>query len=568
MSETYHPYIESDAEKDDDDTDKKDKKKRAERSGGLLATQAVEQAPAERPLKLGSELLRPLSIEVAKPETELKSKARESDEPEHSDKTPGHAEEVSVRPVGEQALPEGDLQQLQAELAALNPEAEDDDEDADKPKQVVKTSESKTEADATEAEPKEPTQKEAAFQAIANAPELADLAHLKLPEAEDTPSAVAPVEATPVAAQTPEAATSDDPDKDFNDIVEHSLDEAPPGPAQFFEQAPGEPPSNAGSGEALPPVPPTVEGGEWEQGDGEPWQQPAGGLNRSRLVDAISAVEAKHELDDLYHTSRENGLAAAVGFLGLGLVLEHIVAKRRDKKLKKQITAQGRQLKKTNQAVQRQHYTLQAAQRKLARLHTAQTTTAEQIRVSAEQNVHGAEVAAAAAGVIAGTAERGTTKMTPAQERVLADRLEHSRELGVAISRNPELQKEVQKGSLVHERQHTLERSFETANTTIQNQEQQITNLQHEVNYERLQTKYADSGGAGRKGSHGAGVDASGMPMLPTPHDQLPSGMESEHLLEAHGTPDKRPTANLVKPIAVATVLVILAAVIVMVYIR
>lgn len=541
MSETYHPYIESDVEKDDD-TDKKDKKKRAERSGGLLASQAVEQAPAERPLKLGSELLRPLSIEVAKPEVEPQSKDREAAEP-----VPAEAEPVSAQLDGEQALPEGDLQQLQAELAALNPEAEDNVEDTPKAKQTsVTANEPKAEA--------APDKTEAAFQAIANAPELADLAHLKLPAEGETPAAMPPVESMPAAAQVPELAASDNPDKTFNEIVEHSLDETPPGPAQFFERAPGESPVDAGAGEALPPVPPTIEGGEWGSGDGEPWQQPAGGLGGSRIVDAISAVEAKHELDDLYHTSRENGLAAAVGLLGLGLVIEHIVAKRRDKKLKKQIAAQGRQLKKTNQTVHSQHYTLQAAQRKLARLHAGR-----------EQPTHGVETAAAAAAAGVVTGSRETTKLTPAQEKVLADRLEHSKELGIAMARNPELQKE----TLAHtQQQHTLERSFENAATTIQNQEQQLTNLQHEVNYEKLQSKYADNGGAGRQGRHSAGTDASGMPMLPYPQDQLPSGMDGEHLLEAQGTPDKRPKSNLVKPVAVATVLVILAAVIVMVYIR
>jgi hypothetical protein len=590
MSETYHPYVESDAEKSDEDTDKKDKKKRAVQSGGLLASQPAERALAERPLKLGSELLRPLSIEVAKSEADQQSKEHDADKPGERDAyelvrpgdAPAHESEMASQPAGEQNLSESDLQRLQAELAALNPE--DDDEGTDKPKQAVKTNtpsaESASESSAVTPEA-EPDKTEAAFQAIANAPELADLAELKLPEATEAPIAagVQPAETVPTADHTPETVASESPDQAFNEIVDNSLGETPPGPTQYFEQAPGEPPIDAGSGDTLPPVPPTVEGGEWQQGDGEPWQQPAGGMTRPRIVDAISAVEAKHELDDLYHTSRENGLSFAVGLLGLGLVIEHIVAKRRHKKLKKQLNVQGRQLKKTNQTVQQQHYTLQAAQRKLERFGTTQTATAEQVRVAAGQGAHGAEVAAAAAaaGVVAGAAERGATKMTPAQEKVLAERLEHSRELGIAMRRNPELQKEAQKETLIREQQqreiehreeqhHALEQSFEAASSTMQSQEHQFKRLQHEVNYEQLQSKYGDNGSSGRQGGHGAGVDASGMPMLPLPQEELPSGMASEHLLEAHGTPDK--SARSLKPVAVATVLIILAAVIVMAFIR
>ena len=560
MSEAYPSYTpESSSEKGDDkETNKKDRKKRAP-AAGVVTVEApkAESTPSpERPLKLGNELLKPLSIEVPKAADETAKEKEPDKQPEVT------AEVVQVAPPGEQALPHDDLQRLQAELAALNPE--DDDEPAEKPKQKPEAkAEALAEAPAEPAKAELPDkdQTEAAFQAITQAPELADLAAAELPQVVISPSGEVIPESPPQPA--PEVVASNNPDDDFNGIVEHSLDEAAPGPARFHEQAPGEPPIDAEGGDAEPPVPPVSEGGDWDDfGGDEPWRQPAGGYDYNPALDKISAVDAKREMDDLYHTSREHGLAGAIGLVGLGLVIEHFIAKRRDKKLKKQIDAQGRQLKKTNQALQQEHYAHQTTQHKLERVNTAQLTSAEQLRTITNETNRTAEIAAAgiAGGIVA--AERGKTHMTTEQEKVLADKLAESRELGQAIARNPELQK------AAAEKHQELTHSLEAASVTMAAQERQIDGLKREVNHEHLHSKHRGHGASSRSSVRSGAFDAAGMPMLPMPQDELPSGMDGEHLLEAYGSPDKRSTADIVKPVAIATVLVILAAVIVMVYIR
>lgn len=562
MAETFPSYTpESGSEKGDDkESDKKDRKKRAS-AVGVVTVEAPKAEPAlapERPLKLGNELLKPLSIEVPKAADET-AKEREPDMRSEAGARvqPDTAEAVSVTPAGEQALPQDDLQRLQAELAELNPDDEADDA-AEKPKKKPEV----------KAETETPDQTEAAFQAIAKAPELADLAAMDIPEVVISPTGEVTPVATPQTAEAaaapsaPEAAARDNPDADFNDIVEHSLDEEPPGPARFHEQEPGEPPIDADDGDTLPPVPPTAEGGDWDDFDDASWQQPAGGLGHNPTLESISAVDAKREMDDLYHTSREHSLAGAIGLIGLGLVIEHFIAKRRDKKLKKQIDAQGRQLKKTNQALQQEQYAQQSTQHKLERVNSAQLTNAEQLRTIAGEANRTAEIAAAgvAGGIVA--AERGKAHMTPEQEKVLADKLAESRELGQAMARNPELQK------AAAQKHQELTHSLEAAGVAMAAQEQQIDGLKREVNHEHLHGKHRHHGGSSRADARDGALDASGMPMLPMPQEELPSGMDGGHLIEAHGSLDKRPVSAIVKPVAVATILVILAAVIVMVYIR
>jgi hypothetical protein len=285
-------------------------------------------------------------------------------------------------------------------------------------------------------------------------------------------------------------------------------------------------------------------------------------------------VDARRDLDDLYHTSKERGLAGAVGLLGLGLVLEHFAAKRRDKKLKKQLDVQSRHLKKTDQALQREQQANHLTRQKVGRLEHAPTGTRSANGIAAE---------AAAAGFVGAMHEHHKAVMTKSEEKVLADKLATSRELGQAIARNPELQaagvmheKELQSSvaaaaaaAEVKIRQHQMvKRSHETASERAADQEKRIQQLTHEASFERLKSEFQDDGSAPKRDGAGR-TDTSGMPMLPLPQDQLPSGLPPEHLLEANAHPDPKSRSSAITNwIAIATVLVILAAVIVMVYIR
>ncbi|HSW80597.1 MAG TPA: hypothetical protein VLG47_07510, partial [Candidatus Saccharimonadales bacterium] len=69
----------------------------------------------------------------------------------------------------------------------------------------------------------------------------------------------------------PEMAAASNNDEGFNDIVRNSLGGNPPGEARYYEQAPGQPPLDAGGGHNQPPnFPPTAEGGAWGDGDDLP----------------------------------------------------------------------------------------------------------------------------------------------------------------------------------------------------------------------------------------------------------------------------------------------------------
>lgn len=358
-------------------------------------------------------------------------------------------------------------------------------------------------------------------------------------------------------------------DAKFNEIVENSLGNEAPGHVQFHEQAAGVSPLEMHSSHNDPSISPIIERGGWGSGDDKPWQQPAGGLSNPRVYEDVSAIRARQEIDDLYHTSRENGIAGAVGLIGLGLVLEHIVAKRRDKKLKRQLKAQERQLKKTNQALKLEQRSLQTTQHKYERMGASQTVTAEQLR-HIMPAVQSAEVAvvAAATGAVRSAFERskqtvpgleqGGSPEGKIQERALAERLRTSPELGRAIKHNPELKgvTEVQ----------TLKQTLETARETAVQQEQQMSGLRREIGYEHLYRKRAQ---VGRSPMSGGSGDNYSMPMLPSPQ-QSTDGVSSDHYLPAHALSGKRngQPAHVVTSVVAATVLVVLAAIIVMVYLR
>ena len=535
MSETYHPYFESTSEKEDDKKkDKKDQKKRAA-PAELHLPKATEHASRERPLKLGGKLLRPLTIEQPKQSgVESETKQKEG--------APGpRAEAAPVAHEAQAAMPD------EVRHAYDEQVADEGDKKTEKPKE--QTTEAKPGgADATEPveraqEKDEPGDTEAAFQEIVQGPELADLADLKLPEV--------PAVAEPVGAAPHQEAVAADPEAPADEEAHNVPAEPPDNPS--VEAASGELPSSSVEGAEEPPASSSAEGASW---DDEPWEQPAGGLGAPATREALNAVDDRRELDDLYHTSRERGLTAAVGIIGLGLILEHFAAKRRDKRLKRQLDVQNRQLGKTNQALQLEQRLNQSTQRKLEHVHTAQTATKEQLETVTTTSIEKSAEIAAAGSVIGRAAERGRAKITPAQEKVLAERLKHSRELGRAMRQNPEL-KDV----------YDLKQSLELAATTANQQEQQIDGLKREVGYEYLRRKQVDTDRSPKVGGSGS-VGASGMPILPSPQQQLPAGLQADYLLGEHASADKKGklSANPVIPVAAATILVILAAVLIMVF--
>jgi hypothetical protein len=526
MSESYRPYVEAESVKEEaKDQDKKDKKKHGHSSHESHKS-TKEKVDNDRPQKLGSKMLRPLAIELPKSKDESKD-TEPADE--RADQEPTHVEETPEPVVAEAALPPDVLQQINEQLAALHVE---DDDELEKSKQKAEASKADTdEKPAPEAHQAEHT--DAAFQEITAAPELADLAELKLPEANQQ------------QVVNSEVVASANPDKDFNDIVEHSLGAEAPGETRFHEQAPGEPPIDTGSGSELPPVPPTAEGGDWGSDSPEPWEQPAGGLGSANIRSDIDAVESRRQLDDLYHTSREHSLAGAVGLIGLGLVIEHILAKRRDKKLKKQINAQGSVLRGTNQELQQEQYAHQATQRKVERFNTAQTAMTEQL-----QSV----MAARSTSELA----KAGPAMTPDQEKVLADRLRHSKELGQAIKQNPELRRDVVDAG---EQNLALQRSVEAVAAT-----QEVSESKQETQFERLRSQYQDKDDKVRSG--GTGTDINGMPVLPSPQQPTAGFMANATSGQDHADKANKSSSNITKPVAIATVLVLLAAILVMVYLH
>lgn len=515
MAEAYHPSTESKKETDEDE-DKKDQKKRAVKAR-LGALSSHEHVSSNHSHKLDGGALRPHAVELPKRvEPELVPKDAEP-------KIPEVTTEAAVWP--------DELKKMHDEIVA-SVEKDEDDEEPEKPKKLAaeESIEHDELTDETELAEEDHDHIESTFQEIAARPDMAELAAMGFPERT----------ANDAAEPAPELPTVENPDP-----IAHETEASDP--VATHEQESGEAPVEADAGNNEPPLPPdTAERfGFGANDDNNPWEQPAGGLGNSNVLEHIDKIDKRERLNDAYHGSREAGLGAAVGLVGLGLILEHFAAKRRDKKLKRQMDAQGRQLKKTNQAVQLEQRSSQVSGRKLERIEAAQTAKSEHARniVSAKQT---AEVAAAA--VVA--AEQGKTHLSKAEEKVLAERLIESKELGDAIKQNP-----------------ALKRSLEVASEQSIKQEQQINGLQREVSYERLRGKYADNNGPTRSGG-GSSVDVHGMPVLPTPRQQLPAGVQADLMLDEHALIAKKgkTPSNVIVPVAAVTVLLILAALIVVVF--
>lgn len=149
-----------------------------------------------------------------------------------------------------------------------------------------------------------------------------------------------------------------------------------------------------------PPTPPTAEGlggeddepepgrfGSAEPPDPEllrdPWM-PVGDALSPAAVGSMSALEARQRMDSLRHTTREAGLAGAIGILGLGLVLEHFIAKRRDKKQQKQINRQGKEIAATNRMFEQEQVRHSVEQeqtrRQIETINTTHARTTEDLK--------------------------------------------------------------------------------------------------------------------------------------------------------------------------------------------
>jgi hypothetical protein len=101
---------------------------------------------------------------------------------------------------------------------------------------------------------------------------------------------------------------------------------------------------------------------------------PAGNVLRPGGLAGIGALEAQRRLDSLRHRSAEAGLAAGVAMLGLGLIAEHVVAKRRDKKQQKQINTLHKDVKTQGQQLQQEQLSHQQTRHNLDRLRAERAT--------------------------------------------------------------------------------------------------------------------------------------------------------------------------------------------------
>ncbi len=390
---------------------------------------------------------------------------------------------------------------------------------------------------------------EDAFADIANSPELVDLNSQKLPEAPggkvdelQQPEAFSEWVANEhPELNEPEMSAASNDDEAFNDIVQHSLGGNPPGAANYHEQAPGQPPVNVGGGHNQPPnYPPTAQGGPGGGGGNynrpnynfggnqygpnqynnpnvggnspnpnvwvNPWTR-AGGLTNPNVWAVLGAMQARNTLNNLRHTAREIGLAGAVGILGLGLVAEHMWARRKFKKQKHQINEQGKQLAATNEALLHEHTAHEMTKQRLDRVAAEQTAAANKLNA---QNRETANIAAAETGYFAAhkanrfRPETAPVKSTQASEQKtqginkeeMARYLQNNREAGRAISRNPEMKNNAEFAAAASAL------GAESVEASTANEKPVFS---QEGTHEQLQSQYLDASGTSRAS---AGTDS------------------------------------------------------------
>lgn len=388
---------------------------------------------------------------------------------------------------------------------------------------------------------------------------------------------------------TPEMAAASNPDDGFNDIVRNSLGGEPPGETRYFEQAPGEPPVDAGAGGNRPPnFPPTAEGGAWgnnENGSGRglggsntpnpnvlnnPWT-PAGGLRNPGTWAAISALEARQSLNSLRHTAAEVGLAGAVVLLGMG----HFRNRHKIDKLQRQNRRQGEQINRMGQQLQQEQAAHQTTRSRLEQVSKAQTATAERFNQPRHEAPKINPLEAAIAGAPIATSSRqesapsrpaNRTETAPAppaqnperspqlQNQELNRYLENNREAARALKKNPEL-----RGAFEAAAVPAVEiREPGKANET--------TVFNSEGTHEVLQNQYLDNTGAKRPA---AGADLQTVP-LPTaqPNYTAASFQQPESPVQSFQNMQDQARSNAAKPIAAGAVLFIVIAILFFVFVR
>lgn len=529
MSEAYRPHAEPTKEKDVEKAKKGHKKHVTKAHLGKTASH--HHVSHERHHRVDEEASQSPVVEAPKKfESESTPKAPD----EH------------ITPAEEAAWPD-ELKKLHDEIVASVPKEEDETtEKLKKPVVEQKTAEDAARHEEVAKEPEliveEVAHAEPVLPEDVEAPAMAELVAMGIPEKIIT---------TEEAGSHPEEPMSELPAVELSDAARVGAvvpEVVAPIPDHELEPAAA---TALPEGDTGPLIPATeLEAYGYGDSDTEPWGQPAGGLANAKVLEKLDTIDKRERLNDAYHGSREAGLGAFVGLVGLGLILEHFAAKRRDKKLKRQLDAQNRQLKQTNQAVALEQRSTVTAGRKLERIEAAQAAKSEHAR-TVTSALQSAEAAAAAT-------EQGKTGISATQEKVLADRLAASKDLGQAIKQNPELKGMTDSQELV--------RSLALAEEQSAKQEQRIAGLTREASFEKLRGKYADNGGPVRSG--GAGVDSRGMPVLPSPQQQLPAGVRADLMLDEHALSSKggKQRSSAIVPVAAVTVLLILAALILIVF--
>ncbi|HSW79344.1 MAG TPA: hypothetical protein VLG47_01055, partial [Candidatus Saccharimonadales bacterium] len=325
----------------------------------------------------------------------------------------------------------------------------------------------------------------------------------------------------------PEMAAASNNDEGFNDIVRNSLGGNPPGEARYYEHAPGQPPVDASGGHNQPPnFPPTAEGGAWGDGDdlpqgmfranvgytpnpnilNSPWT-PAGGLTNPNTWAAIGLLQARNEINNLRHTSREYGLAGAVGLVGLGLVADHLWARRRFKKQQNQIKEQGKQLKQTNEVLQKEQAEHQLTRHKLERV-SAQSSEVERPTDHLHQHHVSPVEQGAAAGFAAALIPGGEKPAPKTTKQAEQAPVLQSQELAWFKENNKEVTQSAEHGPAPQTAEFAGAAAALGAEKS-KGSEQTVFN--QEGTHEQLQNQYLDAGGVKKQSS--SGIEAGPAPM-------------------------------------------------------
>lgn len=297
-------------------------------------------------------------------------------------------------------------------------------------------------------------------------------------------------------------ATDDDA---FREIARQETGQDP-GEATWHEDEADQPSAHTPGGRPpRPPVPPVAEGGAWDD-DNESYdpgafdpqnaaneqalrnaQAPAGNiLAPAAVLGGMSALEARRRLDNLRHTAREAGLAGAVGILGLGLVAEHFIAKRRDRKQQRQIDKHHKEALRTQKTLhqeQRAHQQTQQEVRRLAAERTTAQRDVERSPFSSEPLHEGGELAAALTGAAVATelARKKVHEATlPPKTEIVPLSTTTRRELERQIQADPQLALAVQKS---RERQERAEREAALTRTEV------VAQTSREISREQRRSK-------------------------------------------------------------------------------